>query len=347
MLPYTNREWSREMSETETETEADDEGELSWVQETFADRVADEDNVTLEDVEEWYENKLEEYGDEKLARITVQSEFNSWVNAGADGEVKMITIGAQDDPFNNGEMFIGYALCIPEDSPVRLGAVMFDRNDLDPSPYMGYFYEPYTPIKGEFDIRDAQKPVGSNAYTLNAVTSTTVEEFDAEKDLDERKEMVHDFVPEAKIASIGESLSLTNDRGFAAGFGVDLRVITDAYVHEARVGDNGARLVLQDDSFVDARDLGKNVRGEDGDAGLNAFIDPELVDFDEGSILNVYGSITPNQDGKVTMSIYGVDGVYKTEREDSGGSGSAASESSASRGGSGGGGAGADEERTI
>jgi len=332
------------MSETETETDQDDD----WVEQTFAERVKDEDNVTLEEVRQWYEDKLDEYGSEKLAQITVQSEFNSWVNSGADSEVRMITIGAQDDPFNNGNVFVGYALCIPENSPVRLGAVMFDREEMDPEPYMGYFYEPFQPIKGDFDIRDAQKPVGSNAYTLNAVPSTHVEKFDAEKDREERKEMVLDFVPEAVISEIGDHLSLTNDRGFAAGFGVDLRVIRDAYVHEARVGDNGARLVLQDDSFVDARDLGKDVRGEDGDAGLNAFIDPEMVDFDDGSILDVYGSITPNQDGKVTMSIYGVEGVHKTERDDPNtNSGSSGSEESASRGGSSSGGAGADEERTI
>lgn len=332
------------MSESEPETETD------WIEETFGDRVADEDGVTLDDVREWYESKLEEFDDEELAQLTVRADYNEWVNAGADGEVRMVTIGGQDDPFNNGGVFAGYALCIPEDSPVRLGAVMFDRDDVDPGPFMRYFYEPFSTVKGEFDIRDSQKPVGSNAYRLNAVPGTDLEEFEPEKNREERKDMVADFVPEAVIADIGDHLSLTNDRGFAAGFGVDLRVIRDAYVHEARVGDNGARLILQDDSFVDARDLGKDVRGEEGDAGLNAFVDPELVDFGAGSILDVYGSIAPNQDGKVTMSVYGIDPVHTTEREDRGGSdsGSAGRESSPSRNsGGGGGGAGADEERTI
>jgi len=326
----------------------DDTGETDWIEEEFADRVEAEDDVTLEDVQSWYEEKLNEYGSEKLARITVQSEFNDWVNSGADGEVQMITIGGQEDPFNNGDVFIGYALCIPDDSPVRVGAVVFDRGEVDPDPYKGFFYEPFTPIKGEFDIRDAQKPVGSNAYTLNAVPQTDVETFEAEKSREERRDMVLDFVPSASIADIGEHLSLTNDRGFAAGFGVDLRVIEDAYVHEARVGDNGARLVLQDDSFVDARDLGENVRGDDGDAGLSAFADKELIDFDDGSIINAYGSITPNQDGKVSMSVYGVDVVHGTERDDggSGGGSNSGSEESASRGSSGSG-SGVDEERTI
>lgn len=337
-------------AEGETDSGSDTEADMDWVEDTFAERVEDEENVTLQDVKTWYEDKLEEYGDQKLARITVQSEFNSWVNTGADGEVRMITIGANDDPFNNGDVFMGYALCIPEDSPVRVGAVVFDRGDIDVTEELkSKFYEPFTPVKGDFDIRDAQKPVGSNAYTLNAVEQTTVTEFDAEKDLDERREMVQEYIPTARIAEIGEALSLTNDRGFAAGFGVDMRLIEDAYVHEARVGDNGARMVLQDDSFVDARDLGEDVRGEEGDAGLNAFIDPEQVDFGDGSILNVYGSIAPNQDGKVTMSVYGVDPVHKTEREgDSGGgsSGSSAQEDSVGGGGSSGS-VGADEERTI
>lgn len=314
-----------------------------WVEETFQDRVEGEDDVTLEDVEEWYADKLEEYDDEKLARITVQAEFNSWVNAGADGEVDMVTIGARDDPFNNGDVFMGYAIAIPEDRPVRPAVVEFRRDTIDPDPFLEYFYEPYTPIRGEFDFRDAPAPVGSKAYRMEAVETTEIEEFEAERDLEGRKELVKDIIPKAEIANIGDYLSLTNDDGWAASFGVDMRLIEDAYVHEVRVGENAARLVIQDDSFVDARDLDKTVRGEDEEAGLAGFGDTEMIDFGEGSIADIYCSVTPDDDGQVTMGVIGTDPASATELNTGGGddSGSSASEEDV------GGGAGAEEERTI
>jgi hypothetical protein len=322
-----------------------DETDYQWVEDTFADRVENEDGVTLDDVKAWYDKKLEEYEDERLVKTTVQAEFNSWINTQADGEVQMITIGGSDDPFNNGEVFVGYALCIPEDDPVKLGAVVFDSKtvDMDDS-VRDMFYEPYTPGKGEFDIRNAQAPVGDNAYRLDAVETTEVTRFEPEKDLDERRDMVLDFVDDAKIADIGDHLSLTDDRGFAATFGVDMRRIPEAYVHEARIG-KAARLVVQDDSFVDARDLGKDVRGDDEEAGLVAFADTGLVDFDTGSIVDLYGALTPNQDGQVTMDVIGVDPVRAVEREDDDGDDSSSASKEESAGGSSS--AGADEERTI
>lgn len=323
-----------------TEQEIDNE----WIEETFEERVEAEASVTLEDVEEWYQEKMAEYGDEKLARITVQAEFNSWVNAGADGEVEMITIGGRDDPFNDGEVFIGFAVCIPEDRPVKLGAVVFRKETCDPGPYKDYFFEPFNPVHGEFEISNPSAPIGDSAYRMDAVRSTEVSRFEAEKDRGERREMVLDYVDDAEIANIGEHLSLTNEDGWAATFGVDMRRIPQAYVHEARVG-KAARLVVQDNSFVDARDLGHEVRGDDGDAGLVGFADSRLVNFDVGSIVDLYGALTPNQDGRVTMDIVGVDPIKKVERENTGGSSESSSEEeSVSRGS---GGAGADEERTI
>lgn len=320
-----------------------------WVEDTFGDRVNDVEDVTIEDVTEWYADKKEQYGDQKMARVAVQADFNSWINTGADGNVKMITIGAQDDPFNNGDVFIGYALCIPEDKPVKLGAVEFRRDRVDADSMMHHFYEPFKPVEGEFDIRQAEAPVGSNAYQLEAVEGTTVTEFDAEKDREERKEMVDDFVPSTKIDEIGSNLSLTNDSGFAAAFGVDLRKIEGAYVHEVRVGENAARLVVQDDSFVDARDLGNEVTGEDGDQGLAGFANTDLIEFGEASFVDLYGAVTPTQDGQVLMSIFGVDVIEGTEppENNSNDSGSSDSGSSASEETVGGGGAGAQEERTI
>lgn len=321
--------------------------ETDWVEETFGERVEQEDELALDDVRQWHEQNLEEYDDEAMAEVTTLSDWNEHVSMAPDGEVEMIVIGGDDDPFNNGQVFSGYALCIPEDDPVRLGAIRFETENVDLDEVREFFYEPFRAVTGEFDIRDAEKPVGSNAYRLDAVTSTTLEAADSDKTREERKEMVDDFVPEAKIASIGDSLSLTNENGFAAAMGVDMRRIPGAFIHETRVGDDSARLIVQDNSFVDARDLGKDVRGDEEEAGLVCWTDPDVLRREEGvltesTIGDLYGSITPNQDGHVTMNLFGIDvtsGQYREEQEDTGSSGQEEAVSS--------GAGGADEERTI
>ena len=313
-----------------------------WVEDTFEERVADVDGVTVEDVVEWYEDKIEEYSDKDMARIAVQADFNSWVNAGADGNVRMVTIGAQDDPFNNGDVFIGYALCIPEDSPVKIGAVEFRRDTVDADSMMHHFYEPFNTIEGEFDISTAEAPIGDNAYHLRAVESTTVSEFEPEKDEDELEEMVKDHVSSVEISEIGSNLSLTNDSGFAAGFGADLRLIEGAYVLQVRKGEQAARLVVQDNSFVDARDLGEEITGGGEDEGLAGFADPDMVDFGEGSFVDLYGSVTPTQDGQVLMSIFGIDPINTKELDEGNDNESSTSEGAGNEGG-----AGIEEERTI
>jgi len=325
------------------------EANRDWVEDTFGDRVEDVDGVVMDDVVDWYEEKLNQYGDQKMARVAVQADFNSWINSGANTNVKMITIGAQDDPFNDGDVFIGYALCIPEDDPVKLGTVLFRREDTpNVDTYKNHFYEPYTPIEGNFEISSAEAPIGDNAYALEAVENTTVEVFDAEKDREERKEMVHDFVPSVKITDVGDNLSLTNDDGWEAGFGIDLRVIEGAYVHQVRQGDSATRLVVQDDSFIDARDLGNEVTGDGEDEGLAGFADSDLIDFGEASFVDLYATLTTTQDGQVLMSVYGVDVIEGTEPPSSGSSDSGGgSDSSAQEEDIGGGGAGAQEERTI
>lgn len=313
-----------------------------WIEDNFTERVADIDGLSLEEVDEWYQEQLGEYdGNETFARRVVSAEFNEWVNSGADTNVKLVTVGAQDDPFNNGDVFVGYALAIPDSQPVRMAAVEMRYDEVDVNAMKTHFFEPYTPVEGEFNIRSAEAPVGDNAYHLEAVANTRLEPFEAEKDRAERKEMVDDHVPEAEIASIGDSLSLTNSDGWLATFGVDMRRVPDAYVHQVRVGDNAARIVVQDDSFIDARDLSSDVTNEGEDEGLSGFVNPELVTFGEGSFVDVYCALSTTQEGRVLMNVYGFDPINVKNADDVSDSGSSASEDDV--GGSG----GAAEERTI
>lgn len=292
-----------------------------WVQDVFEDRVDEEDDLDLETIQEWYDDKLEEYsGHEAAAKSAVQGQYNEWVNTGADGEVKMVTIGFDGPrPFGNTDMLFGYGVAIPDDDPAQLAVIMFSEEDVNHRDILPYFREPYQAVKGEFGIRSAGKV--NNAYVMEAVAGTEIEPIEPEKNREERKEMVDDFVTTAKIAQIGEYLTITDDSGYPADYGVDLRKIQGAYVLEARVGENGARYEVQDDSFVDARDLDDHIRGDDQARGLVCWVDPDVATFDEGSIVDFYGVITVGQDkGQVTMNVTGVDTVEinELEREDEG-----------------------------
>lgn len=309
-----------------------------WINETFGERIEETDGVTLEDVQGWYEDRLEEFGDERLARTSVQADWNELINTGADSKVEIVTIGGDFDPFNNGEVFLGYGLIVPENDPVGLGVVMFDaRNGADLDNAMEHFYNFLTPVRGEFNIRSAEQVNG--AYRLDAVKGTTLETFEAERDFDERKELVDDFVDAVQIGSISDGLSIVADNGFAADFGVDLRRIEAARVLEARVGEAG-RLEVQDDSFIEARDLHDDVRGDSNARGLVCWVDKEIVDFGAGSFVDLYGAITPNRDGQITMNVFGADVIHREELETNG---SASSEESASEASA----PGPTEERTI
>lgn len=314
-----------------------------WVEDNFTSRVEDIDNLSLDEVQEWYEEQLREYdGNETFARRVVSAEFNEWVNSGADSKVKLLTIGAQDDPFNNGDVFIGYALAIPDDQPMRIAAVEMRYEEVDVNSMKTHFYNPYTPVEGEFNIRSAEPPVGDNAYHIEAVANTSLTPFEPEKDREERKEMVDEQIADAEIANIGEHLSLTNSDGWLATFGVDIRRISEAYVHQVRTGDSAARIVVQDDSFIDARDLSSDVTNDGEDEGLSGFANPELVEFGEGSFVDVYCSLATTDEGRVLMNAYGFDPINVKNAEQAESSSSSASEDNV--GGSSAGGA---EERTI
>lgn len=294
-----------------------------WIEDVFGDRVEDEEDLDLDTIQGWFDDKLEEYsGHEAAAKSAVQGKYNEWVNTGADGEVKMITIGHDGPrPFGSTDMLFGFCIAIPEDDPAQLAVIMFDENDVVHDEILPYFREPYQAVKGEFDIRSAGKV--SNAYVMEAVAGTELETFEAEKDREERKEMVDEFVTEADIAEIGQYLTVTDDNGYPADYGADLRRISGAYVLEARVGENGARYEVQDDSFVDARDLDDHVRGDDNARGLVCWVDPEVADFDEGSIVDLYGVITAGQNtGQVTMNVVGVEPIQINELQMDNGGGS-------------------------
>lgn len=313
-----------------------------WVEQTFSEKVEQHDGLTLDDVQGWYDDKEAEYDEEGMVQVSVMGEFNKFVNTQPDGEVELYTIGFNDDVYNNGEVFHGYGLIFPPEGQAGLGVIQFEEQDLD---FRGevehYFMDPFTPVRGEFDIRSAEKVSG--AYRLDAVAATELEEYEPEHDptVDDRRERVDEHIEKAEIRNIGDQLSLL-DGEYPADNGVDMRRIEYATVLETRVGKQQARYVVQDNSYLEARELPDDVRGDEEENGLVCWMDTDIADFGVDSIVDLYGYTSVRSDtAQISFQVVGVNVRDRKELQTSNGG---ESEQSASTDDSVG---GAAESRTI
>ena len=328
-------------------------------EEKYGDKFTSLTDDAADDLYERYEEKYETFGDEKLALTAAVGSFNFDENMeGSSGEVDIIGVGTNGPrPFGDGPALFCYGIVIPEDGKAGRIVIIVNHDDVegDLENYVDYF-RPYEAINAEISHRSSDKVSGvhegSEAY-IGEIPNSTTDPFelrDTDRTEEEREELVKDHVDAMSVADVSESLSL-RDNGYTAAFGLDFKRLDDAVTLNARISANGARYVFQDDSFLDPEELSPEVRGEDNDIGLVAWCEPNQATFDQESIVDVYGTVTPNDEGHITMRMYGateaVEGsiIPAEAPADTSSSGSSSSQSSDS--GSSGESAEAVEERKI
>lgn len=290
-----------------------------------------------------FEDKYETFGDKNLALTAAVGSFNFDQNMdGSTGEVDIIACGSNGPrPFGDTPALFCYGVAIPEDDKPGRIVIIVNQEDVSASlDDIAKMFKPYSPVTAQINFREGGKVVGihegSNAY-IGEIGSTDApfETRDSDRSQEEREELVKDHVPSAKIANVSENFSL-QDNGYTANFGLDFKRIDNAVVLEARISSNAARYVFQDDSFLEPEELSPDVRGDDNDIGLAAWAEPNVADFGQESIVDVFGTISPSDDGQTTMRVYGaapaaegsINPVEVPDEDDSGGS-----ESSGSSGG--------------
>lgn len=284
--------------------------------EKYGDRVEALDDESYENLRETFESKYEKFGDEKLALTSAIGSFNFEQNKGDSEEVLLYAVGTDySEQFQGGTLFCYGVL----DSENRSGRIVVlvkgDDSNRSTDELREMFNESFAPIRANLDVRatDIQGTFVGEVVTMDG--NVFKPEESPERGPEEIETFVHDHVPKTEISNVSEGLTQTQaDNPFPMEFGVDFRRLEYATVLESSIG-KSARYILQDDSFLEASELDGVVRGEDNEVGLEAYADREVMTVETESIADIFGMITPTQNGQVNMDIIGYDGHYVNEAD--------------------------------
>lgn len=262
-------------------------------------------------------------------------------------ETDVIAIGHRGtmmwkDRDNGGKKEVGIAFGLanpepdnPDEYKLKPAAFILDETDgVDPHAELEKF-EPLSVLKGYFNVRTPDEFKG--VYTCNSTDETRIEAVPEEtlpeglRTRDERRAYVNDRLPEARLADIHAHLSAVNNDGYTVGFGADIKrmnvTVQDWYIGQTRNGDAFGTYTVLDDSVVGEEDLSRlNITSDrQRTPGFTCFTwNPEdMIEYGDGSVLDVYGAIRTNDEGRISMDLYGVVDVigFPREERDTGGSG--------------------------
>ena len=289
-------------------------------QSKYGEKFEQLDAKARDELFEKFEEKYESFGDESLALTAAVGSFNfdrNMSGATPDSE-RIVAVGCNGPrPFGDEDSLFCYGVVFPEDSKPGRIVVIVDESDVDGSLVeLAELWTPFTEIEGEVSLREASQvggvTEGSSAYIGEIGRSDSPFEEAEElrwEDEAERKENVMYHIDTVQISDIGDNLTLVGDNGYPSNFGLDFKCIERSVVLEANVTARGARYVFQDDSFLEPDELPKSVRGDDNDIGLVGWTEPHIAESVGGqeSIVDVFGTVTPDDGGHITLGVLGAD----------------------------------------
>ena len=310
------------MDENEIESELEEivsgtDKDLSWAWETYRDKLEETKRVA----EGLSEDAIQEH-----ALRTVKSSIyqGSRTSFGETKEINILTIGhggvrQWNDRDNGGkkDVLIAYGVVQPgkdEDGnslPMGVGVFICDETDgVDIGNLRSAFGETLNNLTGFFTVQESEElTIGGDTpvYVCNSSDKTRVEESETDMDKQEKREFLHQYISEeANIANIHQHLSATNDDGYPAEFGADIKRM-NATVIDFHKGDGFNTYTLLDDSVVDPEELGKDIVSEQARSpGLTAWVPDEFHQYGINSQLEVYGTLSRNDDGQISLNICGV-----------------------------------------
>lgn len=332
----------------ESEPMTDDVDFRQLAKEKYGDKITQLQEEQVERLEELFHEKMDKFGNERLALTSAIGSFNFEESAGGQEEL-IYTVGVDGPRKFSGQTLFCYGVLDPEgedSTPGRVAIVVPCSDVENPDQVKEWFSEPFNALTGNISTSPAKGVRGAYTAEIGSMGDVFSVAEDDPRDFEERREFVMDHVEESKIAEISNGMSELKDSGYAQAFGADFKVISYATILEAAVSDKASRYVFQDDSFIEARDLPPEVRGEDDELGLVGFGDPDVMALDTESIVDVFGTITPSSEGQPRIDIFGYYGHHTNEKEvntssgssDTGGSDGSSSSSATGE---------AVEERTI
>jgi hypothetical protein len=293
--------------------------DLAWAWDTYHEKLA----------------KLKERTPDSVSPKMVQERAISMVRSsslrntrsGSVDELDILAIGhggiqRWNDRDNGGkkDVVISYGIVNPgpdssgDERPMQLGVFINDETDGVDIGNITDCFQPFNDLKGFYGLNDSDE--FTNVYVSNSSDKTRVEKVESDNTDEEKRQVVHNFIEEeAKLDSIANYLSATNEEGYAAEFGADIkRMVVD--VVDWNKGDGYNTYTLIDDSVVDPSRLGEEIVSERARSpGLTAWCPDSFHKYGNDSQIEVYGTISRGDNGQITMNVCGVYPIWPMEME--------------------------------
>lgn len=215
--------------------------------------------------------------------------------------------------------------------PPGLAIILCDEAEGADLGRMRQQFFPLATLEGTFTRRLASEiqskglaPDGSPApvYLLETTSKTDVQEKEIEQLPDTREQkrglINNQYITQADsftLSDFEEHISATNPNGFPVGYGADIKRIRGHVIDVKRDDEKDYGLyVLVDDSVADTGELedsGLDTGRRGQKLGLRAWVPPEQAIYGKQSVVEAYGVLQENGDGKISMSAYGIVPIVK------------------------------------
>jgi hypothetical protein len=307
--------------------------------------IADSMGKDLSVVKERYQTKLQEAKEHAeddldsdevkrfavgMVRSSFLSDDRSVSGGGEVEEVPTLALGhggtrrwGRNNPdTKERDVLFAYGIVNPSDKPVGIGSFIFDETDGIDLGEMKAKFRPlnelkvWTPID-EGDVKATGDPEPTPIYVCWSNDQTKAEEGDFDdlpNSKDGKRKVINNQIEDAAtLEDLGDHLSVGDSDDFSHEG--DLKRIS-GYVVDHYQGmtknDNpfGIYNVL-DDTIVDPNDLREEITGgDDRNAGLTCWTQPDLMEFGNDSQCDFYGTITRESSGdnkgQIQMNVVGI-----------------------------------------
>jgi hypothetical protein len=258
----------------------------------------------------------------------VKSEVNKGEAISGDVEkVNVVAIGHggirnwSSDNGGTREVLPTFGVVKPQDQPMGLGVFLNDEEEGVDIYNIKEKFRTLNEIEAYYTVGQADDL--ANTYILNSTEETRVDVKDESEAApeDKRRSLLQEHTQEAKLDSVRNYMSATNAEGYSAAFGADVKRM-NATIVDAVSLDNTSIYTILDDTVIDPAELDDDVRDDRAQTpGMTAWCPKDMMKYDVNSQVELYGSISTMDEGKIVMNIYGIVPLITFELDEDGDSG--------------------------
>lgn len=307
--------------------------------------IADDTGKDVSDLKERYQNKLSDARKNaeddlsedaiksfavRMVRSEIMRQDRTSSFSGEVVEIPTLALGhggirrwGRNNPnTEERDVLFAYGIVNPHEKPVGIGVFIFDETDGVDLGDMKAKFRPLNELKvwnsiEEGDVKATGDPEPTPIYVCWSSDKTKAEEGDFEdlpNSKDGKRKVINNQIEDAAtLADVGDHLSVGDSDDFSHEG--DLKRISgyvvDHYQGESQNGNPFGIYNILDDTVVDPNDLREEITGgDDRNAGLTAWTQPDLMEFGNDSQCDFYGTITREDSGdnkgQVQMNVVGI-----------------------------------------